>query len=88
VNQFKYGGEDSSDSIVAKVFKGTFRFFSGLIAKRSPRAMSAQTSMATIGIRGTQMVGKSTKTMPPLFLWNPKIQAAEPQLRWPINLVA
>jgi len=72
VNQFKFNSANQKDGIVTKVFKGTFRFFSGLIAKRTPRSMTVQTSMATIGIRGTQVVGEVGETNATIILLEPQ----------------
>jgi len=72
VSKFKFNSADKKDGIVAKVFKGTFRFFSGLIAKRSSRSMTVQTSMATIGIRGTHVVGEVNETNATIILMEPE----------------
>jgi len=72
VNKFRFKTADKSDGIITKVFKGTFRFFSGLIAKRTPRSMTVQTSMATIGIRGTQVVGEVNETSATIILLEPE----------------
>ncbi len=77
VNKFKFGSADNKDGIVTKVFKGTFRFFSGLIAKKTPRSMSVQTSMATIGIRGTQVVGEVNETNATIILMEPEDSSRE-----------
>lgn len=44
-----------------KIFKGAFRFVSGLIAKRQPKSMLVNVPVATIGIRGTQVEGEVTE---------------------------
>lgn len=51
---------DGDDSVFsAEVLRGAFRFVTGLIAKRKPRAMRVKTGVvATIGIRGTSVGGE------------------------------
>ena len=49
-------GEDAS--LVTSVLGGIFRFVSGLIAKEEPQAMRVNLTVATIGIRGTNVVGE------------------------------
>ena len=56
VNQVR-SGDDGIFS--TEVVKGAFRFVTGLIAKRRPRAMRVKTGIvATIGIRGTTVGGE------------------------------
>lgn len=50
--------EEANESFSTRILKGTFRFLSGLIAKKEPQAMSVGTLVATIGIRGTQVAGE------------------------------
>ena len=45
--------EPQKESAVFRLFKGGLRAISGALAKRNPRAFRLQTSVATIGIRGT-----------------------------------
>ena len=77
VNKFKFDSADNSDGIVTKIFKGTFRFVSGLIARRIPRSMSVQTAMATIGIRGTQVIGEVNETNATIILMEPEDKSRE-----------
>ncbi len=59
VNDFVYGRADREDSLATRVLKGAFRFVSGLIAKRRPRAMTVGLGIvATIGLRGTNVGGE------------------------------
>ncbi|MCA8966338.1 MAG: FecR domain-containing protein [Planctomycetes bacterium] len=53
-----YNDSENAPSLTTRVLGGVFRFVSGLIAKRQPEAMSVQLSVATIGIRGTNVVGE------------------------------
>ena len=46
------------ESFSARITKGTFRFLSGLIAKKRPQSMSVGALVATIGIRGTHVAGE------------------------------
>jgi hypothetical protein len=50
-------GEESFHS---RIFKGAFRFVSGLIARTKRRDMRVSVSVATIGIRGTHVEGEVT----------------------------
>jgi hypothetical protein len=45
----------------SRVFKGAFRFVSGLTARRKPENMRVSIPVATIGIRGTQVEGEVTE---------------------------
>lgn len=45
----------------SKIFKGAFRFVSGLIARKQPKNMLVNLPVATIGIRGTQVEGEVTE---------------------------
>ena len=56
VNKVHSGDDGIFDT---EVIKGAFRFVTGLIAKRRPRAMRVKTGVvATIGIRGTTVGGE------------------------------
>jgi len=46
--------EESKPRAVMRLFKGGLRAITGFISKRDPNAMRLQTSVATIGIRGTE----------------------------------
>lgn len=46
------------EGITTRVLKGTFRFISGLLAKKNPSSMRVGALVATIGIRGTQVAGE------------------------------
>ncbi len=52
VESYQYGTE-KQDNILFRLFKGGLRTLTGLLAKRSPRAVKIATPVATIGIRGT-----------------------------------
>jgi hypothetical protein len=45
----------------SRVFKGAFRFISGLTARKKPENMRVNIPVATIGIRGTQVEGEVTE---------------------------
>ena len=62
-SKFKYKKNSEEDSVAVKILKGSFRFVSGLIAKKKPEAMEVETSVATIGIRGTNVVGEASATI-------------------------
>ena len=48
-----YSYNEGHDSAVMRLFKGGLRAISGLISKNEPEAFQLKTSVATIGIRGT-----------------------------------
>ena len=53
---------DKNDGIMdVKFVTGAFRLVSGKIAKRGPDMMVVRTPVATIGIRGTAIVGKASR---------------------------
>ena len=53
---------DKNDGIMdVKFITGAFRLVSGKIAKRGPDMMVVRTPVATIGIRGTAIVGKASR---------------------------
>lgn len=49
-----YSFDKGNDSAVMRLFKGGLRAISGLISKRNPEVFKLNTSVATIGIRGTE----------------------------------
>lgn len=49
-----YSFNKGRDSAVMRLFKGGLRAISGLISKRNPEVFKLNTSVATIGIRGTE----------------------------------
>ena len=50
--------DDAPSSFAASIVKGAFRFVSGLLAKRDPRRVNVNVSVATIGVRGTHVAGE------------------------------
>ena len=59
-------------SFVSKITKGAFRFISGLIARKRPNAMQVRGAVATIGIRGTHVVGEFDETSGTIILVKPE----------------
>ena len=72
VNKYLYEKDADSDSSSIEVIKGTFRFVTGLIAKQKPESMEVNTAVATIGIRGTNVVGKADSTSATIILVEPE----------------
>ncbi len=72
VNKYLYEKNADNDSSSIEVIKGTFRFVSGLIAKEKPESMEVNTSVATIGIRGTNVAGKVDSTSATIILIEPE----------------
>lgn len=60
------GREPESGSQSLKFVQGVFRFVSGKVAKSLPQNVALNTPVATIGIRGTEVIfGELTVGMPP-----------------------
>src|SRR5690348_11152722 len=55
------GGSSGEEAFTSRVFKGAFRFVSGLIARRKHENVRITTAVATIGIRGTHFEGEVTE---------------------------
>jgi hypothetical protein len=74
VSRYQYDQNSRSDAISTRLLKGTFRFISGLIAKQKPDSMEVNLPVATIGIRGTHVVGESSSTYAKVILLETKGQ--------------
>ncbi len=78
IKEFRYkqkkeeAEEEEEESVSMSILRGAFRFVSGLIAKKKPRSMSVSTTVATIGIRGTDVVGEVTATSAIIILKEPE----------------
>jgi hypothetical protein len=72
VDAYTYQDNAESNSFSASIFKGVFRFVSGLIAKRRARSMGVRTPVATIGIRGTNVAGEADATSSTIMLLPPE----------------
>ena len=72
ITEYRYRNAQHQDSFTTRVFKGTFRFFTGLIVNDNPRAMEVNLPVATIGIRGTHVVGEATATSARVVLLKPE----------------
>lgn len=57
VNTFD-GSEDAEESFGVSILKGTFRFLTGLFARKKPKSVKIDIVVATIGIRGTHVAGE------------------------------
>ncbi|HET7765886.1 MAG TPA: FecR domain-containing protein [Burkholderiales bacterium] len=55
------GGSSGEEAFTSRVFKGAFRFVSGLIARRKHENVHITIAVATIGIRGTHFEGEVTE---------------------------
>lgn len=60
--------QNADDKVSMKVAKGAFRFVTGLVAKEIPENMEVETAVATIGIRGTNVVGEADATSATIIL--------------------
>jgi len=77
VNDFVYQKSEQTDRIATRILKGAFRFVSGLIAKRKPRSMDVLLTVATIGIRGTEVGGEVDDESATVILMEPEKQNGE-----------
>jgi hypothetical protein len=89
VKDFRYRPDAEDNTLSTNILKGTFRFISGLIAKKKPSSMNVQLgSVATIGIRGTHVAGevverseedgKVTEASAQVILMEPEDDPAKP----------
>jgi hypothetical protein len=71
VNDFTYQHETGEPSFGARIVRGTFRFVTGLVARDKPEAFNVTATVATIGIRGTHVVGEVEDTSATIILMDP-----------------
>ena len=74
VDEYLFDSQGEASTFRTKLVKGAFRFLTGLIAKRQPKAVQVQLSVAAIGIRGTQVVGEVEETSARVILLEPEDQ--------------
>jgi hypothetical protein len=55
------GGVSGEEAFTSRVFKGAFRYVSGLIARKKRQNVRITLAVATIGIRGTHFEGEVTE---------------------------
>jgi hypothetical protein len=72
IDKFVYHKPAEANSFSSRILKGTFRFVTGLIAKEKPEDMEVKTTVAVIGIRGTQVIGETTATSAIVILLEPE----------------
>lgn len=72
VDRYRYGGQPDEAEAATEIVKGLFRYVSGLIAKHRPQATLIRTAVATIGIRGTHVIGEVTETSATIGLLPPE----------------
>ncbi len=72
VSEYKYEQNAEQDSVKVDELKGAFRFVTGLVAKQKPESMKVGTAVATIGIRGTQVIGEADGTSATIILIEPE----------------
>jgi len=72
IDKFTYHKAEEANSFSSRILKGTFRFVTGLIAKQKPEDMEVITTVAVIGIRGTQVIGETTATSATIILLEPE----------------
>jgi hypothetical protein len=59
IDKFVYNPKTSKGSMQARILKGTFRFVSGKIAHKNPDGVKLKLKVATLSIRGTNVVGST-----------------------------
>ncbi len=72
IQDFIFKKPRQENNLSARILKGTFRFISGLIASTRPESMAVETSVATIGIRGTHVIGEADSTSATIILMEPE----------------
>lgn len=77
VGKYVYRPGDDANVMQTDILKGVFRFVSGLIARHRPQAVTLNTPVATIGIRGTHVIGEVTPTSASIALMEPE-EAGKP----------
>lgn len=68
VDNFDFDAAADSGGFSARVLKGAFRFVTGLVARKQPESFQVQTAVATIGIRGTNVIGEADTTSATVIL--------------------
>lgn len=58
IDEYVYQPKDEKISFVSRVSKGTLNFVSGNMAKMAPGSVKVNTSVGTVGIRGTHFLVK------------------------------
>lgn len=76
LTQYRYAHDAAQSVFESRVTQGIFRFFSGLIAKQRPQAVTIGLPVATIGIRGTHVLGEVTATSAIVALLEPEESGA------------
>lgn len=72
VEHYVYQPRDPDSRITTRIFRGTFRFVSGLVASLRPQAMEVRLPVAVIGIRGTRVSGEASATSAVVVLLEPE----------------
>ncbi len=72
VDRFEMGKTPEESAFATRILKGSFRFVTGLIARSRPSSMRVRLPVATIGIRGTHVVGEADETSAKVILLEPE----------------
>lgn len=72
IEDYRYQNDPERDFSATRILKGFFRYVSGSIARRRPRNTSIGVTVATIGIRGTHVIGEVTETSARIGLLPPE----------------
>jgi len=76
LTRYRYAPDAAQSVFETRIAQGVFRFFSGLIAKHRPQAVTIALPVATIGIRGTHVLGEVTATSAVVALLEPEESGA------------
>lgn len=76
VDQYLEAANPEDSSFAARILKGSFRFITGLIARKRPASMRVGMTVATIGVRGTHVAGEVDDTSARVVLLEPDDDAA------------
>ncbi|MGH8596079.1 MAG: FecR family protein, partial [Gammaproteobacteria bacterium] len=76
IDRYQYTQNVDNGFAATRILKGFFRFVSGELARRRPSSISIGVPVATIGIRGTHVVGEVTETSAKIGLLPPEEGAA------------
>lgn len=71
IDEFIYDPRTDSGKVTASVVKGTFRFVTGRVARKTPSDMEVRLPVASIGVRGTSVAGETDGTRATVVLLGP-----------------
>ena len=78
IKDFVFRPREPENRLVTRIFRGAFRFVSGLIARARGERMRVELPVAVIGIRGTRVAGEASATSATVVLLEPEDDPARP----------